>query len=238
MFCIVIIVCTDEKLFTTCFALYFKQWQQSLQIRRGTVLNSTFKKFIVHAGHCDSFSFFPLKHTARQFKQNLCSHFNTFIGFFSISPQLLQQQRVICGLISVLLTSSNLTSDGISDYIWEEKELKKLWVQAESLTAFFGLPFRGAFTLRILLPLIPFRSNCTLSQISDFLSPVVEWWCAYSTLPFYGSRHYWVTFVADFFRDYLWVVIIYDYKIHFFNFVFIVFLIVISFPKKMTTDST
>ena len=75
---------------------------------------SAFKIFILRAGHCDSSSFFPLKHAANQYKQNLCSHFNTFIGFFSISPQLLQQQRVICGLISVLLTSSNFTSDGMS----------------------------------------------------------------------------------------------------------------------------
>ena len=45
-------------------------------------LMSAFKVFILHAGHCDSSSFFPLKkHAARQFKQNLCSHFNTFIGF-------------------------------------------------------------------------------------------------------------------------------------------------------------
>ena len=30
----------------------------------------------------DSSSFFPLKkHAARQLKQNVCSHFNTFIGF-------------------------------------------------------------------------------------------------------------------------------------------------------------
>ena len=45
-------------------------------------LMSAFKVFILHAGHCDSSSFFPLKkHAAKQFKQNLCSHFNTFIGF-------------------------------------------------------------------------------------------------------------------------------------------------------------
>ena len=42
-------------------------------------LMSAFKVFILHAGHCDSSSFFPL--AARQFIQNLCSHFNTFIGF-------------------------------------------------------------------------------------------------------------------------------------------------------------
>ena len=79
---------------------------------------SAFKIFILHTGHWGSSSYFPLKHAAKQFKQNLCSHFTTFIGFFSISPQLLQQQRVIYGLISVLLTSLNFTSDGISsDFI-------------------------------------------------------------------------------------------------------------------------
>ena len=45
-------------------------------------LTSAFKVFTLHAGHYDSSSFFQLKiHAARQFKQNLCSHFNTFIGF-------------------------------------------------------------------------------------------------------------------------------------------------------------
>ena len=45
-------------------------------------LMSAFKVFILHAGPCDSSSFFPLKkHAARKFKQNLCSHFNTFTGF-------------------------------------------------------------------------------------------------------------------------------------------------------------
>ena len=45
-------------------------------------LMSAFKVFILHAGHCDSSSFFSLKkHAVKQFKQNLCSHFNTFIAF-------------------------------------------------------------------------------------------------------------------------------------------------------------
>ena len=57
--------------------------------------------------------------------------------------------------ISVLLTSSNFTSGGISsDFIWEERKLKKLWIQVECLTSFFGLPFWAAFTLSILLPII------------------------------------------------------------------------------------
>ena len=74
-------------------------------------LISAFKVFILHAGHCDSSSFFPpKKHAARQFKQSLCSHFNTFKAF----P------------ISVLLTSSNFTSGRrSSDSIWEERKLKK-----------------------------------------------------------------------------------------------------------------
>ena len=35
-------------------------------------LMPAFKVFILHAGHCDSSSFFPLKkHTVKQFKQNM-----------------------------------------------------------------------------------------------------------------------------------------------------------------------
>ena len=45
-------------------------------------LMTPFKVFILHAGHFDSSSFFPLKkHAATQFKQNLYSNINTFIGF-------------------------------------------------------------------------------------------------------------------------------------------------------------
>ena len=66
-------------------------------------LMPAFKVFILHAGHCDSSSFFPLKkHGVKQFKQNLCSHLTLLLAF----P------------ISVLLTSSNFTSGGISsDFI-------------------------------------------------------------------------------------------------------------------------
>ena len=71
--------------------------------------------------------------------------------------------------ISVLLTSSNFILGGISsDFIWEERKLKKLWIQVECLTSFFGLPFWAAFTLSILLPIIPFCSSWTLLQISHF----------------------------------------------------------------------
>ena len=70
-------------------------------------------------------------------------------------------------------------------------------------------------------------------------SPVVEWWCAYSTLPFDGSRHDRITLLAEFFRLYLWNVTryIYIHERYFFGFVFIVFLFVIFFPQKLTTDS-
>ena len=45
-------------------------------------LMSILKVFILQAGHCDSSSIFPLKkHASRQFVQNLCFHFYTFIGF-------------------------------------------------------------------------------------------------------------------------------------------------------------
>ena len=139
--------------------------------------------------------------------------------------------------IAVLLTSSKFTSDGISsDLTWEEWKLKELWVQVES----FDLPFQAAFTLSILLPIIPFWSSWTVTNFTFFSmsSPVVEWWCAYSTLPFDGSRHDRITLVADFIRVCLWIVTICIHKIHFFTFVFIVFLIVIFFPKKLTADST
>ena len=145
MFCIVIIVCTDEEFLL--HVLHYILSNDSRVCKSDEELMSAFKIFILHAEHCDSSSFFVFRYAAKQFKQNLCSHFNTFISFFSISPQLLQQQRVICGLISLLLTSSNFTTDGIpSDSIWEERKLQKLWVQVELLILFFGLPFQAAFT--------------------------------------------------------------------------------------------
>ena len=49
-------------------------------------LMSAFKMFIFHAGHCDSSSFFPLKHATKQFKQNLCSYFNTYYWLFQYFP--------------------------------------------------------------------------------------------------------------------------------------------------------
>ena len=56
------------------------------------------------------------------------------------------------------------------------KKIKKAWnLQVESLAPFFGLPFWAAFTLRILLPIIPFWSSWILSQISHFSACQVHW---------------------------------------------------------------
>ena len=41
--------------------------------------------FILHDGHWDSISVFPLNEAIKQFRQNLCSHFKIFIGFLIIS---------------------------------------------------------------------------------------------------------------------------------------------------------
>ena len=70
-------------------------------------------------------------------------------------------------------------------------------------------------------------------------SSAVEWRCGYSALPFDGSRHDRIILVAGF-LGYIYGLSLdmYIHKIYFFNFVFIVFLIVIFFPQKLTTDLT
>ena len=87
-------------------------------------LMSAFKVFILNAGHCDSSSFFPLKkHAARQFKQNLCSHFNTFIGFPHFCVINIIQFHFRWNIIRFYL---------------RRKKIKKAWnLQVESLTPFF-----------------------------------------------------------------------------------------------------
>ena len=128
-------------------------------------LMSAFKVFILHAGHCDSSSFSPLeKNAAKQFKQNLHSHFNFVIGFLRFCVINIIQFHFRWNIIM---------------FYSRRKEIKKLWIQVESLTIFLGLPFRAAFTLSILFPMILFSVSWTLSQISHFsayrvqlLSPV------------------------------------------------------------------
>ena len=98
--------------------------------------------------------FFNLKNMLPEKLNKICVHILTLLLAFPIS---------------VLLTSSDFTSDGISsDFIWEGRKLKKLWIQIEPLTSFFCLPFWPVFTLSILLPIISFWRSCSLSQISRF----------------------------------------------------------------------
>ena len=113
-----------------------------------------FKAFILHAETCDSFSFFPLKkHAARQFKQNLFSHFNTFIGLPHFS------------VINIIQFYSGRVP---SDFIWEERKFKK----ALNPSRMFDIIFWSAF-----LSSLYFKHSFAQTFFS-MLSPVVEWWCA------------------------------------------------------------
>ena len=142
--------------------------------------------------------------------------------------------------ISALLTSSNLTSGGISsDFISEERKLKKLWILVESLTSFFGLPFWPAYTLSILLPIIPFWSSWALSQISHFSECWVQLLngVVLIVLCLLMVVEMTITLAADFFRVYLWIVTRCAYPQNIF-FQFCVY----NFPncnflsQKLTTD--
>ena len=138
--------------------------------------------------------------------------------------------------ISVLLTSSNFILGGISsDFIWEERKLKKLnpnriFVIIVWSVFLSSLYFKQSFANNPFLECLDYLKSFTFFSMSSL---VVEWWCAYSTLPLDGSRHDRIISVAGLFRVYLWTVTryIYIHKIYFFNFVFIVFLTVIFFPK-------
>ena len=64
-------------------------------------------------------------------------------------------------------------------------------------------------------------------------SPAVEWCCAYSTLPFGGSRDDRIILVADFLGCIYGLSLdMYIHKIYCLNFVFTIFLVVIFFPKN------
>ena len=138
--------------------------------------------------------------------------------------------------ISLLLTSSNFILGGISsDFIWEERKLKKLnpnriFVIIVWSVFLSSLYFKQSFANNPFLECLDYLKSFTFFSMSSL---VVEWWCAYSTLPLDGSRHDRIISVAGLFRVYLWIVTRYIciHKIYFFNFVFIVFLTVIFFPK-------
>ena len=101
-------------------------------------LMSVFKVFILHAGHCDSSSFFPLKkHAARQFKQNLCLHFNTFIGF----PHF-----CVINIIHFHFRQN------IIRFYLRGKEIKKTLNPSRIFAIIFWSAFMSSFALSILLP--------------------------------------------------------------------------------------
>ena len=148
---------------------------------------SAFKVFTLHAGHCDSSSFFQLKiHAARQFKQNLCSHFNTFIGFphFCVINiiQFHFRQNIIRFYLRRKEIKKTLNPNRIFDIIFWSAFLTSLYFKH----SFANNPFLEQFNS---------HANFTFFSMS---SPVVEWCCAYSTLPFGGIRDERITLVADF----------------------------------------
>ena len=124
-------------------------------------LKSAFKLFILHAGDFDSFSFFALKkHAARQFKQNLCSQFNTFIGFLHFYV--------------INITQFHFRWINIRFYL-RRNEIKKTFNPSRMFDIiFWRLFFWAAFTLSILLLIIPFYSVWTLLQISYFSACQVQ----------------------------------------------------------------
>ena len=149
VFCLVIILRTSFFFFCMC-CIILSNGSKVCKSDEG--LLTAFKVFILHAGNCDSASFFPLK-----------------LNLFRILTLSLALPNY------VLLTSSNLTSGGIwSDFIWEQSKFEKLWIQAESLTLFVGLHFWKAFTVGILLPIIPFLSSWILPQVSHFSASQVQ----------------------------------------------------------------
>ena len=116
-------------------------------------LLSAFKIFILHTGHCDSSSFFPLKkEAAKQFKQNLCFLLNTFIGFPNFCVINIIQLHFRWNIIRFYL----------------RKEIKKSFNPSKILDIIFVLPFQAAFTLSVLLPIISFWSSYTLANFRFF----------------------------------------------------------------------
>ena len=83
--------------------------------------------------------------------------------------------------ISVLLTSSNFTSGGISsDFIWEKRKLKKTLNPSRMFDIIFwstflsSLYFKHSFANNPIQKSLDPLANFTFSSMSN---PVVEWWC-------------------------------------------------------------
>ena len=117
-------------------------------------LMSAFKVFILHAGHCDSSSFFPLKkHAVKQFKHNLCSHFNTFIVFPHFKWNIIR-------------------------FYLRRKEIKRTLNPSRTFDIIFwsaflsSLYFKHSFANNPFLEYLDSLSNFTFFSMS---SPVVEW---------------------------------------------------------------
>ena len=157
-------------------------------------LKSAFKVFTLHAGHFDSSSFFPLKkHAATQFKQNLYSNINTFIGFLHFCVINIIQFHFRWNIIRFYL---------------KRKEIKKTLNPIKMCDIFWyvflsSLYFKNSFANNPFLEYLDSLANCTFFSMS---SPVVEWWSSYSTLAFSGSIHDRIILAAGFFRVYLWTV--------------------------------
>ena len=64
--------------------LHFAWSNDSIVSKSVEGLASVFEIFILHDRHWDSISVFPLNEAMKQFRQNLCSHFKIFIGFFCL----------------------------------------------------------------------------------------------------------------------------------------------------------
>ena len=100
-------------------------------------------------------------------------------------------------------------------FYFRRKEIKKTLNPSRIFDIIFwsafltSLYFKHSFANNPFLEQLGSLANFTFFRM---LSPVVEWCCAYSTLPFDGSRDDRITLVADFFRVYLWIVTRYVYS--------------------------
>ena len=142
---------------------------------------SAFKVFILHAGHFYTSLFFPLKNMLPGNLYKICVRILTLLLAFPIS---------------VLLISSNFTSD----FIWEERKLKKHWIQK-----MFDIIFWSAF-----LSSLYFKHSFAL--IFQHAESRCWMMMCFSTLPYDGSGHDRIILVGMFFRVYLWIVTRYVYS--------------------------